>query len=96
MPPSAESSDERTERSPPTSGLADWLSRKPCLPLGNCEHAVPHASVTSARYCTAVSRRLRKMRKSSPVKIVFICESSWNVVGSTAWRMKKMQLLLTK
>ena len=68
-----------------------------CFPLlGSCEQAVPHASVTRARYCTAVRCRLRNTRKSSPVKMVFICESSWKVVGSTACRMKNMQLLLTK
>ena len=68
----------------------------PPLPEGSCEQAVPHASVSSARYCTADRRLLRKMRKRRPVKMVFICERSWKVVGSTACRMKKMQLLLMK
>ena len=66
------------------------------LAVGICEQAVPQASTTSARYCTVVSLRLRKTRKSRPVKMVFIWERSWNVVGSTACKMKKAQLLLTK
>ena len=68
----------------------------PPAPEGSCEQAVPHASVSRARYCTAERRRLRKTRKRSPVKMVFIWERSWKVVGSTACRMKKMQLLLMK
>ena len=35
-------------------------------------------------------------RYHSPVNMVFICERSWKVVGSTACKMKKTQLLFTK
>eukprot|EP00964_Phaeocystis_antarctica_P090655 scaffold58031_cov60-Phaeocystis_antarctica.AAC.2 len=80
MPPKAESMHETSERISPCAEA--WPSG--CAAEGICEVAVPHASVTRARYWAPLRCRPRKTRKSSPVKMVFIWDSSWNVVGSTA------------